>query len=173
MCGERDPYRVVRRNWWYAKEFRLMKTGEVLAILCTRQYGRHQAALRAQGRRERTNSELLYDAVTGNSYTPGYGSCKTPATTRGDGRRPIGIERPNTDAAARHGYVEIVKLLLDHGADVKAFPGTAGLSALQEASEGGHIGVFQLLAENGAYATLVLVNRVINRAERPDMSTSW
>lgn len=74
----------------------------------------------------------------------------------------------------RQGYVEIVKLLLDHGADVKAFPGTAGLSALQEASEGPHIDVFLLLVENGAYATRKLLNQVIHRAKWPDMyNSSW
>jgi len=50
------------------------------------------------------------------------------------------------DEASRRGYTEIVRLLLESGADVN----THGIYALDEASGGGHTEIVRLLLESGA-----------------------
>ena len=51
--------------------------------------------------------------------------------------------------ASKNGYIEIVKRLLENGADVNHQDGY-GLTALMYASKNGHIEVVRLLLENGA-----------------------
>jgi ankyrin repeat protein len=52
--------------------------------------------------------------------------------------------------AARSGSVAVVKVLLAHGADVKAKEGWRGQDALTWAAGEGHLGAAQVLIENGA-----------------------
>ncbi|EDU43191.1 ankyrin repeat domain containing protein [Pyrenophora tritici-repentis Pt-1C-BFP] len=60
-----------------------------------------------------------------------------------------GDYRNALQAASERGHTEIVKLLLDKGADVNAQGGLHG-NALQAASERGHAEVVKLLLDNGA-----------------------
>ena len=60
----------------------------------------------------------------------------------GAGRTPL-------MCVAHEGHVELVRLLLDKGADVNAHSGDYG-NALQAATSGGHEAVVRLLLEEGA-----------------------
>ena len=53
------------------------------------------------------------------------------------------------DEAARHGHAEVIKLLLEHGADVDR-PDKQGVTAVQTAAENGHHECLRLLLEAGA-----------------------
>jgi ankyrin repeat protein len=56
--------------------------------------------------------------------------------------------------AARGGHEEVVRLLLEHGADIDARNNQPGKTALVGAAEKGHEGVVRTLLELGADATI-------------------
>ncbi|KAH8598510.1 ankyrin repeat-containing domain protein, partial [Bisporella sp. PMI_857] len=53
------------------------------------------------------------------------------------------------NSASGNGRVDVVKLLLDNGADA-AIPNKDGWTPLNSASKNGHIDVVKLLLDNGA-----------------------
>jgi len=58
------------------------------------------------------------------------------------------------DAASLHGREEVVKLLLDNGAEVDRARTDSGVTPLHAASQMGHLGVVEaLLGKGGAWQT--------------------
>ena len=57
--------------------------------------------------------------------------------------------------AANNGHIEVVKLLLENGADV-TIATESGITPLNSASGGGHVEVVKLLLEKGADLTIAI-----------------
>jgi ankyrin repeat protein len=53
--------------------------------------------------------------------------------------------------ASRHGHAHLVRLLLDHGADIN-LPSKGGVSALHLASRCGHSAIVELLLDKGEHS---------------------
>src|SRR5712691_9403969 len=60
----------------------------------------------------------------------------------------VGEETP-LHLTSRAGHIDLVRLLIEHGADVAA-QSKNGMTPLHEASEAGHVDVARLLIEHGA-----------------------
>jgi len=71
--------------------------------------------------------------------------------------------------ASGHGNSQMVKLLLDAGADVFAVDSRAGASALHKACQGGNVEVVQLLVEAGAFVDWA----VCTTGHTPLMEALW
>ena len=65
------------------------------------------------------------------------------------GMNPEVLDGSPLQKATEHGHIEIVKLLLDHSADVNA-KATVNWTALMAASRGGHAEIVRLLLDHGA-----------------------
>ena len=95
---------------------------------------------------ESSNKTALVLAVKEGNIDPVKGLLAqgvSPDTRDGDGV-------PVLMWASEGGYAEIVKLLLDDGADVNAERTKDGTTVLMETAEEGHAGIVKLLLENGA-----------------------
>ena len=98
-----------------------------------------------------------FPAGTHLHFIAGFGLSQTTQkllTSREDGTADIvnvadNENRAALSIAAEHGHDELVKLLLDEGADINAQGGSFG-NALQAASCGGHKQIVKLLLDKGA-----------------------
>lgn len=72
-------------------------------------------------------------------------------------------DRTALSFAADHGSVEIVRMLLDRGADVNAKDSVHGATALDRALENGHVDVVRLLLEKGATGGEVALQQGVDK----------